>query len=378
MSPGKSFRVLTLFGLPIRIDPSWFIILALITWTLATGYFPVKFQGLAKAQYWWLGFTAALMLFISVLLHELGHALAAKACGLPAKGITLFLFGGVSELPSDPKSPGDEAKVTLGGWLVSAALAVICYGVYRFIRVDGIYSYITLALVHYLMVINALLFFFNGVPGLPLDGGRLLRAAIWKATGNVRQATRVASSVGGMFGLFLIILGVMSVFYGSLVGGIWLALIGMFLRNGAHSSYRQLLIKRALSGVHVRDLMSTDVVTIPSDVTLEDALKEYFLRRHFHSFPVVDSAGQVIGMVSIHDVKKHEQQEWDNHTVGEIAGAQKQVGGVSPDADALAAFTEMARSGQGRLPVLSDGRLEGIISRRDLLQLLAIKTDLIS
>lgn len=373
----KGFKIATVAGLPIRIDPSWFIIVALLSWTLATGYFPAKYKGFTTATYWVIGVAAAILLFVSVLLHELGHAYLAKRCNLPAEGITLFLFGGVSELPGEPTSPGDEAKVTLGGWLVSALIAAICYAISLLLRGTGTGSVVAMALFQYLAVVNTLLFVFNGIPGLPLDGGRLCRALVWKATGSIRKATSVASSIGTAFGTALIVLAVINVFFGSLIGGLWLGLIGLFLRASAQASYRQLVIRRALKGMSVGDLMSSNVVTVSPAATISEAMDQTFMKHHYHGFPVVED-GHVQGIISLHDLKQIDREAWERTTVGQVIESKnRDVVTLHPQDDAMDAFATMTKSGRGRLPVVENGELVGILSRRDVLHMLAVKTDLV-
>jgi len=374
----KGFRVATLFGIPVRIDPTWFIVLLLLSWTLSTSYFPEHHQGWSRGIYWILGTSGAILLFLSVLLHELGHALVARGADMRVHGITLFLFGGVSEVTEEPPSAAVEVKVTAGGWLVSAALAVICYIVHRLMPSATQVSAVVKALFGWLAAVNAMLFVFNGIPGFPLDGGRLLRAFLWYFLKSLRRATYIASNVGAGFGILFIVLGVFQFITGRFVGGLWLAMIGLFLRNAARASYSQMLLRQALEGVPVSQLMSTELVTVPPSITLRELVRDHFMRHRFHSFPVVEGE-RLRGMISLHDVKEVDEGEWDVRTVQDVLDRQgpAEVGTVSPFADAMDAFAEMARTGRGRLAVVDGDRLVGIVSRRDILHFLAIKTDLL-
>lgn len=379
----KGLRIATIFGLPIRIDPTWFIVLALLSWTLASYYFPQQFEGagqegLSTAQYWILGVGSAILLFASVLLHELGHAVAAKKSNMPVEGITLFMFGGVSELGDTPPGPGAEAKVTLCGWLISAVLAVIFYIVYRSLPSENTSGAIATAMFRYLALVNGLLFAFNGLPGFPLDGGRLLRALIWRVTGSLRKATYYASNIGAGFGLFLIIWGIASfLLTRNLVGGVWLALIGMFLRSGAHAAYSQLLIRRALQGVPVSDLMTRDPVTVEPDLSLQQVIDDYFMKHHFHSFPVAQD-GAFRGILSLNDIKEVDPSKRGEMRVADVVEQDEEaMTTIAPDADAMDALEIMSRTGRGRIPVTEGERLVGIVSRRDVMHFLAVKTDLV-
>jgi Zn-dependent protease/CBS domain-containing protein len=373
----QSFKIMTLFGLPVRIDPTWFIILALVTWSLAEAYFPDRYPGQTAGIYWTLGLVGAVMLFASVLLHELGHAVTAKRNDVPVGGITLFMFGGVSELSDEPPSPGTEAKVTLCGWLISAGLALVFYGLYRVTGDESGPAAMAQVLFGYLALVNALLFVFNGLPGFPLDGGRLLRALLWRITGSLRKATYVASQIGAGFGLALILFGVLTIIGGGFVGGLWFALIGLFLRSGAQASYTQLMVRQALQGVPVSRVMSHDVISVDPSASLRDVVDDYFMEHHHRSFPVARD-GRLVGTVRLEDVKEFDRAEWDTRQVRDLLERKKgeEVLQVDPRADTMDVLKEMARTGQGRVSVVENDELVGIVSRRDIMHVLAVKTDL--
>ena len=229
---------MTVCGIPIRINTSWGFIAVFMAWSRGRGYFPEDLPGFAPLVYWLMGAAAALLLFVCVLLHELGHALIARRCGIPVVGITLFMFGGVAQLGSDPKRPRVELMVALAGPLVSAAIAGICFFVSSRVAAHGAFQIVGIAIVRYLAMINLGLLLFNLLPGFPLDGGRLLRAALWAWSGNLQRATRIASAIGGGFGVGLLLLGVWAILRGGWATGMWYVLLGFFLRNAALSSYR--------------------------------------------------------------------------------------------------------------------------------------------
>ncbi len=225
----------TLLGIPIHLDAGWFVIVALMSWSLARSYFPGASPGFPHVVYWGMGVTAALLLFACILLHELGHSLVARSYGIPVACVTLFIFGGVAQITESPKRPSVELQVALAGPLVSVLIAVVCFWGSAHMPLQNVLAVI----LHYLGVINIGLALFNLLPGFPLDGGRVLRATLWALTGSLQRATRVASFIGAGFGLGLLALGVWVMSRGGWVGGLWYVFLGWFLRNAALASYRR-------------------------------------------------------------------------------------------------------------------------------------------
>ena len=232
-----------LFGIPILLDTSWFIMLALVAWTLATGYFPAHMPGMGVAAYWFMGLVAAVLLFLCVLLHELGHSLVAKGYGIPVNRVTLFVFGGVAQIASDPKRPLVELAVALAGPLVSAVIAAGCFWASSHVVVQTHAQVVSLSIVRYLAVVNVAILVFNLLPGFPLDGGRVLRAALWAWWGDFRKATRIATLLGSALGIGLLALGLVSVIQGRWISGLWDILLGTFLRNAAKVSYAEVVMR---------------------------------------------------------------------------------------------------------------------------------------
>lgn len=389
----RAIPLFKVFGIQIRLDLTWFIIFALVAWTLASSYFPMVYRNLDTITYWVMGGLSALLLFVSVLLHELGHSYAAQKLKIPVRGITLFLFGGVSETLEEPRSAAAELVMTASGWGVSAMLAVVFLAASGFVTGASDVSVASFGIIRYVGWINLLLFIFNGLPGLPLDGGRLLRAGIWYFTNNIQKATFIASSTGSFFGVLLIVGGVFMLFTGNLLGGLWFVLIGFFLRNGAKQSYQQLVMRRALEGVSVAEVMSREVITVPADISVQDAVDDYFMKYHYHSFPVMESerlengagggtgvlvAGTevLIGIISLHDIRELSREKWPYTVVAEIANRDVVDLSMHKHNDVMDAMARMERFGVGRLPVVEDGRMVGIVSRRDILHILSVKTDL--
>ncbi|MEW6356372.1 MAG: site-2 protease family protein [Planctomycetota bacterium] len=371
---GRRISLFRLFGFSVRIDMSWLIIALLVTWTLASGYFPSSCQGLTTAVYWVMGLCGALGLFASVVFHELCHSLAARLYGVSMKGITLFIFGGVAEMEEEPPSPQAEFVIAIAGPASSVLLALaffLTHIVGGMLRLPQA----VLGVVHYLAFINTALVIFNLIPGFPLDGGRILRSALWRLKGNLRWATRIASNVGAGFGMVLIILGVFHVLFGSFIAGMWWFLIGMFLRGAAHMSYQHLLIRRALLGETVRRFMTPDVVAAPSSITIEELVDDYIYRHHYKMFPV-SRDGVLCGCVTTRQVRQIPREEWGRHTIEEIAEPCSDQNTIHPDDDAMRALSKMNRNQISRLLVTEGDVLVGIVSLKDLLGFLALKMEL--
>jgi Zn-dependent protease/CBS domain-containing protein len=375
------WRAFRLLGIPISFDASWLIILALLTLSLTSGfpsllqeYFPGTVEHLAPYQYWIMGLITALGFFACIVLHELGHALVARARGMPIRGITLFLFGGVAELGDEPVSAGTEFWMAIAGPIVSVVLAIVFW----ILAVAGYGSgwpHPLVLMLGYLASINALVLLFNLVPAFPLDGGRVLRSILWGATGSQRRATRWAASAGQVFAWFLIAWGIRELFHGNWLGGIWMGLIGIFLNDAAKSSYRQVLLKQALRGEPVRRFMTAEPITVPPSLDLEHWVDDYVYRYHRKAFPVV-SQGHLEGFVEAPSAAGIPRPEWGQHTVGEVM--RRDIGEltISPDTDALDALGKMQRMDQSRLLVTQGDRLVGIVSLKDLLKFLSLKLEL--
>jgi Zn-dependent protease/predicted transcriptional regulator len=371
----SAFNLMRVAGIRIVIDATWLFIFALVALTLATGYFPGAAPGLPPALNWALGVVAALLLFASVLIHELSHALLARRAGIAVPRIRLFLFGGVSEMASEPHDPKTELRIAAAGPLTSLALAAIFWGLHR-IGLGAGWPGVA-ALIGYLAVINLLLGLFNLLPGFPLDGGRILRAWLWARHGSLVRATRTAGRAGTLLGYGLMGWGLLQILNQQMLAGIWTILIGMFLNQAASASYQTVLIKDLLSGVRVRQLMSQPVITVPDHLSLEELVNDYFYRHPHGSFPV-GSGDRLVGMVSFEQLKQVPREEWPATPVRAILTPADRQPPLQPDDDCVAALERMVREDVGRLPVVSEGRIVGILSRRDLMKLFRMRSDLAS
>ncbi len=362
--PVRGVFLMRAFGIDIRADPSWFVIFALITFTLAFGYFPRELPGLLRSTYLVAGLVASLLFFSSILLHELSHSVVAKRLGIDVPSITLFLFGGVSQLEDEPDDPKKELAITIAGPLMSFALAFLFTAIWLLVHGESATPVSQTFL--WLGGINFALAVFNLLPGLPLDGGRVLRAFLWWRHGSIERATRTASLTGKALAMGLILLGFLLLFYGQW-GGVWLILIGMFLRNAAEASYQDLVLKRALSDASVAQAMITDPVTVAPDITLREFVDEHVLRHGFRGFPVCEGS-EVLGVISLDQVKGTPREELDGNAVRARMVRLSPRITTSPSAPLVEALRRMQASGIGRLLVLEDGELVGMITKEGLLR----------
>jgi Zn-dependent protease len=361
-----SFRLGTLAGIEIRIHYTWLFAFFLIAWSLALGYFPSTNPSLGAGTDWVLGIAAALLLFGSVLVHELGHSLVAGARGIRVDNITLFIFGGVSSIAKEASTARDEFLIAVVGPLISLILAGLFWLIGQLVPPASAVG----ALANYLALANLLLGVFNIVPGFPLDGGRVLRSIVWAATGDLTRATRTASYVGQAVAFLLIAWGVVQVFAGDLFGGLWIAFIGWFLNSGAEASRQQVTVQSALDGVPVTSVMTSPPEAAPPGLSVRDFVLEYALRRGQRALPIVED-GRLIGIVSITDAKHLEQEVWATTPVGEVM-TRMPLKTLTPDADLAAALQMMVENGVHQLPIVQDGALVGMLSRSDVMRYLQL------
>jgi len=370
----KRVKLFNLFGFPLYLDLSWFIIAVLLMWSLARGYFPANYKGLAIHSYWLMGVIGAMALFASVVLHELGHALMARRFGVEMRGITLFIFGGVAEMANEPPSARAEFMVAIAGPLVSVFLSALFF----LLSLPGperipIEAY---GVMRYLALINFVLVAFNMVPAFPLDGGRVLRAILWHLKDNLNWATRITSQIGGGFGTMLMVLGVVWLFTsGDFIGAIWFFILGMFLRGASAMSYQQLIIRRALEGEQVRRFMRPNPITVPTDITLDEFVRDYVYRHHYKLYPVMDN-GRLLGSISTKQLRGLPPETWPDHTVGEVYQRYSPDNVIEDTADVTEALAKMNNQGVSRMVVVHEGELAGILALKDLMNFLALKIEL--
>jgi Zn-dependent protease len=369
------WQLFRLLGIPIYLDISWLLVLVLLTGTL-TGHFSEEVPGLTLSAYVAMGLVTALAFFTCIVLHELGHAVVARATGLPIRGITLFLFGGVAELAEEPKTAGGEFLMAVAGPIVSAILG----GLFLLLWVVGGsagWPEPPLRVLFWLGTINLIVLAFNLVPAFPLDGGRVLRSILWGITGRLRKATYWASLLGRGFAWVLIFLGVLEIVVvpGAALSGIWLAVIGLFLNNAARGSYQEVLVRQALGGEPVSRFMNTKPIVVPPGADLRHFVEDYVYRHHRKAFPV-GADGKLEGYVSTQALSRYPRDEWETHTVAEVMERDLKPLSIAPQGDALKALGQMRSTGMSRLLVVEGERLVGIVSLKDLLRFLHLKLEL--
>jgi Zn-dependent protease len=363
-------QIARVIGIPIYLHFSWLIIFGLIVWTLSTGYFPARYPNLPASSNWANGLVASLLFFVSILLHELGHAAVALRSGLRTRSITLFIFGGVAHLDRDPEDGRAEFWMAAAGPVVSLVLAgffYVCAGL-PFMGPGAA------AVARYLALINLILALFNLVPAFPMDGGRLLRGVLWESLGKAR-ATRIASGAGTFFAFFLMFAGVFSLLRGDALGGVWYILIGWFIKDASVASYQQVRLDEALRGVTVRDAMVAAVETLPSTGSVAEAAREYFMRTGYGSYPVTRGE-TVVGLLCLKDVARLSAEEREATSVQGAMRPLTDTIVTDPDALLPVAIAKMAQAGAPRLLVMRGDRLVGLLTMNGVIRRLKAREEL--
>ena len=358
-------------GIPITVHYTWLFAFLLIAWTLAGRLFPEQLPRQGDMTYWIMGAVAALGLFASVLIHELAHSPVPVSLGLTVQSITLFIFGGVSQITSEAEEPRHEFLISVVGPVTSLGLAGLFWGI---AQVVGRAQSPVTTIVLYLAVVNLLLGIFNLLPGFPLDGGRVLRSIIWGISGSLVKATNVATIVGQLMAWVLIAWGVYQLLTGNLLGGLWTGLIGWFLNNGAEASRRQIVLRERYKRVPIAGLIRPDPLVIHPWLPVSDLVYEYLVRRGRRALPVVED-GRVIGIVSISDVKELPTDQWDQTPVASIM-TREPLFAVPPNASLPDVLELLDRHDINQVLVLQDGQLIGLLSRGDVLRYIQIRDEL--
>jgi Zn-dependent protease/CBS domain-containing protein len=363
----NGFQIARIAGIRISINWSWIVVFVLITWTLARSIFPDQNPGLSDGTYLAMALAASVVFFISLLLHELGHALQARREGVEIEGITLWLFGGVAQFKGQFPSAGAEFRIAIAGPLVSLALGVFfvaaAWGLGLPQEVDGPLAW--------LGFINLVLLVFNMIPALPLDGGRVLRSLLWARSGDLVAATRTAAVVGRGLAFVLIALGLGELVLLGSFGGVWLAFVGWFLLQAASAETRYLAAQQALGGLRVADLMVRDPATVREDVPLGDFVDDVVRSRRFTTYPVVEN-GRAVGLLPFRCVAEVPRGEWDLHVVRDCMLPLEQTLVFDPEDPLIDAAERLGRSDVSRGLVLDDGRLVGLLSITDVMRALEL------
>jgi len=367
----SAWRIGKILGIDIKIDSSWLVIFILFTWVLAGQYFPKLFPEGSRALMWAIGALTSLLLFASVLAHELMHSVVALSQGERVDSITLFILGGVSQIGDEPKKPWQEFTMAAAGPLGSFILAGVFFFAALALQSS---SKLLAASASYLAVLNVGLGIFNLLPGFPMDGGRVLRSILWKATGSLKKATRIASLSGQAFAFLLILLGVLQILRG-IFSGLWFIFIGWFLHSAAVRGYDQVVLKEMLQGFKARDLMTTDYATVPTSLAVQDLVDGHILKKKERVFLVMDGH-DLQGIVCLEDVKSAPRGDWPSTLVQDIMTPRDKLEAVSPEDDGNQVLTRLTVRNVNQLPVMENGKVEGVICRTDLLRTLQLKTEL--
>ena len=360
----KHLRIARIAGIDISLDYSWFLIVILLTWSLGANYFPQQFPHWAAWQYWAIGAIATILLFVSVLLHEFGHATAARHYHIPVREITLFIFGGVAQIQEEPKSARSEFVIAVAGPVTSLLLGILFSALALLVPTQQ-----ALAVLQYVGYVNLILFAFNLIPGFPLDGGRVLRAFIWGATHDTHRATIIAANVGRLIAYIFIFIGLSMTLAGNIYDGLWMAFIGWFLESAAVAQVQQQKLQDILSRFTVRQAMSGHMATIPGNITLA-ALAEHHLLNGKGRAYVVQQHNQPVGLITIHQLSKAPKAQWPQTTAAQAMIPLDQARTIGPDDDLWTALLKMDREGVNQLLVVENGVVIGALSREDLVSFL--------
>lgn len=370
MFQGNSWRLGRIGGVEIKIDPSWAIIALLVGYSfflILDDRFPEQSTGLTLP----LAIVMAAFFFISVLLHELAHSWLARSRGVEVKGITLFLFGGATHADLETKEPFDELIIALVGPVSSIAIAGVFWAVTQPL-IDTPVGYAT----GYLGWINLFLGIFNLLPGFPLDGGRVLRALVWRRTDNLIKATRIASRAGRILGTIIVAVGVFEIFFlGALIGGLWLIAIGWFLSQAATASFTHLQLKSVLQDVPASRVMTRDIKEMPAGITLRSAVDDYFLEHNYNTFPVVSDA-EATGLVTMASIREVPENQWDVTLVDDVLEPLSEMCTVNARDTVGEVVPKLMQGEVGRVVVLEKGEIVGLITPRDLVRWLEMAQQL--
>lgn len=360
----SSFRLARILNIDIYIHIGWLLIFGLFSLTLAQNYFPQELPGYEISSYWAAGIITTLAIFASVLAHEYAHSLVAIKEGIAIKRIVLFIFGGVAQIEQEPQSPITELKITAAGPLTSLVIALVMGLVTLFLPQGRLFT----EAVFFTARLNLIVAIFNLVPAFPLDGGRLLRAAIWHFSKNLLKATRIAVGFGSALAFVAIGSGFVLLFFRGWIWGLWYVFLGWMIYQAGQSSYSQLVFQEAFSGIKVARLMSSPPQTIPPDTTLQQ-LADLFYQHKFSAFPVFYGS-TTHGLVSLHQIKEVPREKWPYTPVVSVMTPLKECIVAAPDDDAAMLMMRMAAENEGRALVMEDGRLAGLISRTDMMRLI--------
>ncbi len=365
----SSFKIGKIAGIEIGVHWSWLIIFGLITFSFAEGILEEFFPEWSDARRWAVGVIVAGIFFASILLHELSHSLVAKAKGIPVKGITLFVFGGVSNLGREAQSAAEEFQIAIVGPLTSLAIGAFFAILWAVLRGPAPQE---AAIAGYLAFINGVIAAFNMLPGFPLDGGRVFRSIVWARNRNLLRATRIASRTGEFVAYGLMAAGAIQFVLLNPIGGVWMFLIGLFLRNASASSYEQMVLQTALQGISATEVARTDSDPVRPDMTVALLVDDHMLAGRGRCYPVM-AGEELLGLITLSDVRRLEREQWPTTTVFRAMTPFERLRTVSPQEDAIRVLQMMGEADINQVPVVDGRRLVGIVSRGDILRLIQVR-----
>ncbi len=372
-----AIKLRNIYGIPLYLDYSTFLIIALIAYTVGFGFMPASYPGLSWSVYLSIGILSAVFLFVSILIHELAHSIVAKNNDIKVTKITLYFLGGISEMPEEPPTADFELKVSAAGPLMSIVIAVVSFlGWISSIHLHA--SVLIQGPLQYLYIVNALVSGFNLIPAFPMDGGRILRSLIWRRNGDLLKSTKIASNVGRVFAYLFMVAGIFFLFFVDLFDGLWLLLIGWFVSSAASSELNQLRLKRDLSGLKADDLMTRTIDSVSPEITLSELSSRFFEFKH-NGFPLVDSNGDIVGCVTTDDLRKTKKNLWDSTFVKDIMTPKEKLVTVKNDEPAELVVSLMSRNQIGRVFVLDSktGKLTGLVTRSDVMKVVQVQESIL-
>lgn len=370
--PIRGFHLFTLFGFEVKLDLSWLLLALLISWSLGAGWFPARYPDLSSTVYAWMGVSVAVGVFFSIVFHEFSHSMVARHYGMPIRGITLFIFGGVAEMESEPPDPKAEFLMAIAGPISSFLLAALLWAAAA-VAQGSAWPQPVIGVLSTLAVINLTVAIFNLAPAFPLDGGRVLRAALWHWRRDLHEATFISSRIGKGFGTALMILGVIGFVGGNIIGGMWWFLIGIFVRGAASSSYQQLVLKDMVEGQPVRRFMRTEPVTVAPQLGIPEWVDDYVYRHHYKMYPVLDGS-RLLGCITVDSLQRIAREDWQSSTVADLLEKRSEANTVDAGMDTMALLKNILQpGGRSRFMVVENDRLVGIIALKDLLELISLK-----
>ncbi len=366
-------HIAKIWGIPIRLHISWFIIFFLVAWSLASGYFPLEYPDLPQMSYWLMGAATSLLFGVSVLAHELGHSFVAKRNKVPVRSVTLFVFGGIAQIEEEPKTPGAEFKIAIAGPLTSLLLGLLFGALWLLDRSAPVLAAPSV----WLARINLVLAAFNMIPGFPLDGGRVLRSLIWKINKDLHRATRIAAFSGQLVAFGFIAYGIFTLFTGNFFNGLWLAFIGWFLQNAAAAAVGQSTLKESLRDVPVERVMLRNLPNIPWHTKLDCIVEEHVVPFGERIFLVTDNNGEMLrGLLTLRHVTAAPRQRWPELTAQDVMIPRKDFIAVKPEMQLLDALRIMDDANVAQVPVMVENEVTGILTREEIMHYIRLRADI--